>query len=49
MILELAYTSSQRYGFWSAYESDPGSFTDFGITEIPGPSVAWPVGLASSG
>jgi hypothetical protein len=35
---DFSYTSSQRYGFWSAYESNPGSFTSFSITEVPEPA-----------
>jgi len=39
MPFDFSYTSSQRYGFWSAYESNPGSFTSFSISEVPEPSV----------
>ena len=39
MPFDFSYTSSQRYGFWSAYESNPGSFTSFSIREVPEPSI----------
>jgi hypothetical protein len=39
MPFDFSYTSSQRYGFWSAYESNPGSFTAFSISEVPEPSI----------